>query len=506
MIKILLVLVSILYFQEFKDWATNITTLHSFRESILTMPKKVNKIFKKINKTIFLSDQEYVDLKTNLQKIDLHRNFASEKSGARIVSKSKGIKHVSSLIGKNKYNTGMLFDCGMITEQTPAIVIIDLTEDFYMKEIFTVYKSVYTNAVKDFRIYSSLDPVEGRWIEIGKFTNNKSRLFSHFHIQNDILTRYLKLEILSTYGDHKEFYCSMSEMRVFGKTITSFTQKRNENILKLNKEIDTMKESTKPEFTNFSNLKRNKEAENIVGNSETCPNKHFREIFYIKTQKAKPEKFLDPYFELYDYLFNNIKNLQLNVNTLLQNVSNEKKLETNSHPLRSYLQTFIKDRYQILKRMKMMEEKVDEIADKTKYYNRVHFLENRITKLKIKLSQNRQQSERSIFEANHRIMKLENRIEKLDKNWNIFVGVVFGILTFGFFCAIVVILRMNKKSKSLEKNSEEGNIRQRVSFKEDLNAFSEDHLPSDDTIEKKKFREDIKTSSIDENKTKGNFK
>lgn len=465
LLKICLLTLSILYFSEIKEFIFTFVSLASQGQLWPKIHSKTIIIGKLINRTFFPIHDKYDELKMTLQSLELKRNFASESSGAHVVLKSKGLKHPKALIGNNKYNTGMLFDCHLSSEQNPIFVVIDLIEDVYIEEVLLISKSVYTNAIKDFRIHCSLDLAGDNWIEVGRFRNNKNRLYGRFYMNNSVLTRYVKLEITSTYDDHSEFYCSVSEMRVFGKTITSFTQKRNEQLLKINRELDVQKDILVDEDIqkqswlgeklrvqigdNVTGISKNK-GDLISNYIETCPVKCYREFLGLQSIGVRNEKIVDPYFELYDYLFSNIKALKLNVNTLIKSVLKEKKGVTESDPLRSYLQSFIKDRTQIIKRIKTIENSVVIMQEKSRRLNGIMFLELKTQKLENRIKTVTENSESSKLESQQKIKELSLKLEQLGKDQSFFFT-FFLILLFLMLLGFLVTYRLLKDKIQQEK-------------------------------------------------------
>lgn len=433
--QIAFVVFAFLFRSEIKELITKDSLPTAFRKVVSQAIRSVIKI----GQSAFPKQDKYVELKETLKKLDLKRNFASESSGARVVAKSKYIKHSNALIGKDKYNTGILFDCNLL-ETSPAYVIIDLIEDFYFEEFLLISKSVYTNLVKDFRLSSSLDLATDQWIEVGRFRNDPSRLFIQSKVRKNVLTRYIKIEFLSAYEDFKEFYCSVSELHVFGQTMTSFAQRRNEQLLREAENSSNLVEtqltgapaSTLPATVPTVNERRS--AQEIASYLETCPAAHHRSLFLRTSPKQQPEKFVDPYFEMYDYLFSNIKDLKLNVNSLLKSVLKEKQGLSASDPLRSYLQTFIKDRNQILKRLRTLEEKVDHLRDKNRKLNSVLLLELKTHRLEAWIHKLVESKRRRNNEFEQRIRELTIKLEATKKDQTFFFTVFLVVL--GLVCVV----------------------------------------------------------------------
>lgn len=421
-----------------------------------SLPTAVRKVFGRavraaagVGRAVFPRQDKYVELKEALKGLDLKRNFASESSGARVVAKSKSIKHSNALIGKDKYNTGILFDCSLLAAG-PAFVIIDLIEDFYFEEFLLISKSVYTNLVKDFRLSSSLDLATDQWIEVGRFRNDPSRLFVQSKVRKNVLTRYIKIEFLSAFEDFKEFYCSVSALHVFGQTLTSFAQQRNEQLLRDAEsggspaDLPLPGSPASPLPASVPAAKERRPAE-IASYLETCPAAHHRSLFLRTSPRQQPEKLVDPYFEMYDYLFSNIKDLKLNVNSLLKSVLREKQGLPAGDPLRSYLQTFIKDRTQILKRLKGVEEKVDQLRDRNRKLNSVLLLELKVHRLEAWVHKLVESKRRRNKEFDQRLRELAARLEATRKDQTFFFTVFLAVL--GLVCGAFGLLHVRLRRR-----------------------------------------------------------
>jgi hypothetical protein len=454
-LRFALIILVLLYGRDVFVLISDLSHVHSFADFSLQVGSKYKRLIKGVTKTLFPRQNKYQELKDILRTLVLKRNFASESSGARVVSKSKFIQHSNALIGKNKYNTGVLFDCSLMSETSPAFIIVDMIEDFYLEEVLLVSRSVYTNQIRDFKISSSLDLSQDHWIELGKFRNDKNGIYSHFSVKNSALTRYVKLEILTAYEEYKQFYCSISEMRVFGQTMTSFAKRRNEVYLKDSRELDKVRLNaalasndevcgspgtdlffhTAQDFA-LPSLKQSRSSVN-ANYVETCPARDYRSLFLAKTPTIPKEKYVDPYFELYDYLFNNIKDLKLNVDSLIRNVVKEKHLLSPQDPLRSYLQTFIKDRTQILKRIKGLEEDISVLAQRSRKLNSLMFLELRTNKMEAWIRRLVESKRRKNTETDSKIRDLSAKIEALNKETQLYFTACIGVFILFFVCLLV---------------------------------------------------------------------
>ncbi|CAI4051723.1 hypothetical protein SKDZ_15G2980 [Saccharomyces kudriavzevii ZP591] len=142
-------------------------------------------------------------------------NYASLDCAATIVkSNSEAIGATSILIeSKDKY---LLNPCSAPQQ----FVVIELCEDILVEEVDIANYEFFSSTFKKFRVSVSdrIPVVKNDWTILGEFEAENSRELQRFQIHNpQIWASYLKIEILSHYDD--EFYCPVSLIRAYGKTM-----------------------------------------------------------------------------------------------------------------------------------------------------------------------------------------------------------------------------------------------------------------------------------------------
>lgn len=142
-------------------------------------------------------------------------NYASLDCAATIVkSNSEAIGATSILIeSKDKY---LLNPCSAPQQ----FVVIELCEDILVEEIDIANYEFFSSTFKKFRVSVSdiMPVVRNEWTILGEFEAENSRELQKFQINNpQIWASYLKIEVLSHYDD--EFYCPISLIKVYGKTM-----------------------------------------------------------------------------------------------------------------------------------------------------------------------------------------------------------------------------------------------------------------------------------------------
>eukprot|EP00516_Mucochytrium_quahogii_P000576 CAMPEP_0203754858 /NCGR_PEP_ID=MMETSP0098-20131031/8411_1 /ASSEMBLY_ACC=CAM_ASM_000208 /TAXON_ID=96639 /ORGANISM=" , Strain NY0313808BC1" /LENGTH=1016 /DNA_ID=CAMNT_0050646083 /DNA_START=192 /DNA_END=3239 /DNA_ORIENTATION=- len=146
------------------------------------------------------------------QELDQQFNYASLDAGAIILGSTKAMKHSSSLLvdDRDKY---ALTPCG----EEHIWVTISLSEEVEPDTIVIANFERYSSTVKKFEVLGgdSQSPVQN-WNVLGVYEAKPGLGEQVFKIQNKAWVRYLKFRFLTHYGD--EFYCTLSEIRVYGST------------------------------------------------------------------------------------------------------------------------------------------------------------------------------------------------------------------------------------------------------------------------------------------------
>ncbi|ETV94399.1 hypothetical protein, variant 1 [Aphanomyces invadans] len=160
------------------------------------------------------------------------QNYASKDSGATVLDHAPGTKGSVNLLvpDKDRY---MLIPCA----SEKKWVVVSLSEDIHADAIAIANYEKFSSPTRDFLVLGSINYPSDTWVVLGNFTashRNGEQLFE-FHESHHV--RYIKLRMMSHYGS--EYYCTMSQIRVFGRTFTQV-------ISQLEKTIEAEAQSPSP--------------------------------------------------------------------------------------------------------------------------------------------------------------------------------------------------------------------------------------------------------------------
>lgn len=140
-------------------------------------------------------------------------NYASVDCAATVVKTNSLAKGASSILFENK-DSYLLNQCALPNK----FVIIELCQDILVDSVVMGNFEFFSSMFRDIKISVSDRFPSTSWKVLGEFEAQNIRDLQSFKIQNPFIwARYLKLEILSHYGN--EFYCPISIVRVHGKTM-----------------------------------------------------------------------------------------------------------------------------------------------------------------------------------------------------------------------------------------------------------------------------------------------
>lgn len=142
-------------------------------------------------------------------------NYASPGCAATVVKTNSEASDAPSILIENK-DKYLLNLCSAPNQ----FVIIELCEDILVEQVVIGNFEYFSSNFKEFSVsVSDRFPVPiNRWTNLGEFSGDNSKDLQTFDISNpQIWAKYLRIEILSHYGD--EFYCPLSLIRVHGKTM-----------------------------------------------------------------------------------------------------------------------------------------------------------------------------------------------------------------------------------------------------------------------------------------------
>lgn len=166
------------------------------------------------------------------KKLQNRINFALADCGASVVA-TLG-KGAGAILKENK-DLYLLNECRV----DKKFVVIELCQEIYVESVVIGNYEFFSSQFKEVRILV-LDEYSpsGKWWQLGDFAAENIRNVQLFEVTNpQIWARYLKLEVLSHYGN--EYYCPISLVRVFGKTMMDDAKEDNDIIELVEPEIAT---------------------------------------------------------------------------------------------------------------------------------------------------------------------------------------------------------------------------------------------------------------------------
>ncbi|KAG2385602.1 hypothetical protein C9374_003417 [Naegleria lovaniensis] len=169
-----------------------------------------------IQKDNFYNFVRASDESTTSEKLNVGFNFAAEESGAKILASNPEAKKVSRILNEDsdKY-------CLIPRTAPQKWIIVELSEEILMKSIALANFEYYSCSFKHFKVYGSVKyPCKGQkcWELVGSFQASNGRKVQSFIFKKPSITRYIKLEFLTHYGE-AEYYCTLSLLRVHGSTL-----------------------------------------------------------------------------------------------------------------------------------------------------------------------------------------------------------------------------------------------------------------------------------------------
>ncbi|CDK26926.1 unnamed protein product [Kuraishia capsulata CBS 1993] len=142
-------------------------------------------------------------------------NYASFDCAATIMKTNSEAKGASAILNENK-DSYLLNECVAPNK----FVVIELCEDILVDTVLLGNYEFFSSSFKTIRLsVSDRFPVpQNGWKVLGEFEAENIRDLQSFTIKNPLIwARYLRLEVLSYFGG--EYYCPLSAIRVYGKTM-----------------------------------------------------------------------------------------------------------------------------------------------------------------------------------------------------------------------------------------------------------------------------------------------
>ncbi|AOA61824.1 hypothetical protein PP7435_CHR1-1234 [Komagataella phaffii CBS 7435] len=157
-----------------------------------------------------------VDRDDEIGKVYQQRfNYASFDCAATIVKTNTEAKGASSILNENK-DSYLLNKCDVANQYA----VVELCQDILVDTVVLANYEFFSSGFKTVRFsVSDRFPVPANgWKVLGDFDASNTRSIQTFNIESPLIwARYLKIEILSHYGN--EYYCPLSLVRVHGKTM-----------------------------------------------------------------------------------------------------------------------------------------------------------------------------------------------------------------------------------------------------------------------------------------------
>ncbi|BFZ53065.1 hypothetical protein PYCC9005_000088 [Savitreella phatthalungensis] len=142
-------------------------------------------------------------------------NHASFDCAASIIDHNSEAKGATNVLKQTK-DYYMLNSCRAHRQ----FLVVELCNDILVDTIQLANYELFSGVFRDvsFSVSAKYPPGPEGWTHLGNFTAAHVRRTQSFTIQNPLIwARYLTVELLSHYGN--EFYCPLSLVRVFGKTM-----------------------------------------------------------------------------------------------------------------------------------------------------------------------------------------------------------------------------------------------------------------------------------------------
>ncbi|KAI9342871.1 UNC-like C-terminal-domain-containing protein [Obelidium mucronatum] len=203
------------------------------------------------------------------QKKEERFNHASFDCGALILGSNPGASSATSILVKSK-DQYMLNKCKTVEKGAGAtassgsnFVIVELCDTIKIDTLMLANFEYFSGTFKEFNVYiaeqyppkpadSPAAAAGGRdggvvgnsgWLTLGNFVAANVRDSQYFKVKDPLIfTRYLKIEFVSYHGS--EYYCPMTQLKVFGKTeMEEFREEEESIAAALAKEEEAIQEA-----------------------------------------------------------------------------------------------------------------------------------------------------------------------------------------------------------------------------------------------------------------------
>lgn len=170
-------------------------------------------------------------------------NYASGDCAATVVKTNSDAKGASAILSEVK-DSYLLNRCS-----TPnKFVVIELCQDILVSSIAMANFELFSSMFRKVRFSVSDSFPATSWQVLGETEAQNIRDTQVFDIENPLIwARYLKIEILSHYGD--EFYCPISVVRVHGTTMMEEVKKDSPKVVEQVSKPEASSQSVLFEYT-----------------------------------------------------------------------------------------------------------------------------------------------------------------------------------------------------------------------------------------------------------------
>lgn len=145
-------------------------------------------------------------------------NYASFDCAARILATNPGAKSSSSILHDQKDSY-----LRNLCSYPDKWVVIELCQDIRIDSIVLANHEFFSSTFREVEVWLSKrypPPSQDEWRLLGRWTAENRRgeqVFAVPRTDSDIYARFLRVRILSSYGN--EYYCPLSVIKVFGRTM-----------------------------------------------------------------------------------------------------------------------------------------------------------------------------------------------------------------------------------------------------------------------------------------------
>ncbi|KAI9298343.1 hypothetical protein K502DRAFT_362500 [Neoconidiobolus thromboides FSU 785] len=209
-------------------------------------------------------------------------NYASKDCAANIMSTNPSSRNPSAILDKNK-DRYLLDKCS-----SERYIVVELCQEIEIQTLLLANFEFFSSTFKRFDLYASdaYPPQKEGWYFAGSFEALNIKNFQAFDVNVKGYMKYLKIEFKSHYGN--EYYCPISEIKVFGPTMSTILagflnnpeEPETQLIKKENFEAVSMEdEGIKDNEEEIEDIKENKEEEIKVIENESKGTEKKSEIF-----------------------------------------------------------------------------------------------------------------------------------------------------------------------------------------------------------------------------------